>query len=319
MTEALAPPAGDSFRHPILVTGAHRSGTTWVGKMLAAGSQAGYISEPFNVLHRPGVMITPVHHWYQYVCRENEAEFLPGLLQTLHFRYHFLTEIRSLRSTHDLGRMCRDGWLFQRARLLKQRPLLKDPFAFFSAPWLADRLDCQVVITVRHPAAFVSSLKRLDWPFDLRDLLAQPMLMRDMLEPYRADIERVSSDPGDSIGQNSLLWRIIYALATEFVKDSPDILIVRHEVLSRQPVEGYRRLYQALGLKFTSRVQRKIMASSSAENPKELTRSLVHSVRLDSQANLDNWKRRLSQPEIDRIRSLTEDIAALYYPDMDWV
>ena len=40
--------------HPILVTGAHRSGTTWVGKMLAADADTGYISEPLNVLHRPG-------------------------------------------------------------------------------------------------------------------------------------------------------------------------------------------------------------------------------------------------------------------------
>jgi hypothetical protein len=150
MTEAPAHLIGDISRRPILVTGAHRSGTTWVGKMLAASNQAGYISEPFNVMHRPGVMITPVRHWYQYVCRENEAEFLPGLLQTLQFRYHFLSEIRSLRSTHDLGRMGRDFWHFQRASLYRQRPLLKDPFAFFSAPWLLDRLDFH--ITVRHPA-----------------------------------------------------------------------------------------------------------------------------------------------------------------------
>ncbi len=32
--------------HPILVTGTHRSGTTWVGKMLAAGPSTAYISEP---------------------------------------------------------------------------------------------------------------------------------------------------------------------------------------------------------------------------------------------------------------------------------
>jgi hypothetical protein len=95
------------------------------------------------------------------------------------------------------------------------------------------------------------------------------------------------------------------------------LLIVRHEDL-RQPAGGYQRLYRALELKFTSRVQQKILASSSTENPKELSRSSVHSVHLDSQANLDNWRRRLSQPEIDRIRSLTEDIAAHYYPDMDW-
>lgn len=49
---------------PILVTGAHRSGTTWVGKMLAANRRVAYISEPLNVFHRPGVFSAPVSHWY---------------------------------------------------------------------------------------------------------------------------------------------------------------------------------------------------------------------------------------------------------------
>ena len=62
------------IRRPILVTGGHRTGTTWVGKMLAASGEAAYISEPLNVLHRPGVMSTPVRHWYTYICPENEAE-----------------------------------------------------------------------------------------------------------------------------------------------------------------------------------------------------------------------------------------------------
>ena len=33
---------------PILVTGAHRSGTTWVGKMLALAPGIGYVHEPFS-------------------------------------------------------------------------------------------------------------------------------------------------------------------------------------------------------------------------------------------------------------------------------
>ena len=43
------------MNNPILVTGSHRSGTTWVGKMLAADSDTAYISEPLNVLHRLGI------------------------------------------------------------------------------------------------------------------------------------------------------------------------------------------------------------------------------------------------------------------------
>src|SRR5512147_569268 len=148
--------------HPILVTGAHRSGTTWVGRMLAADSETGYISEPLNVLHRPGVFRAPVKHWYQYICDENEGEYLTPLQETFQFDYHLFSEIRSLRSFKDVLRMGRDFTLFYRA-------LVKDPFAVFSTPWFAKKLNCKVVITVRHPAAFAGSLQRLDWSFDFND------------------------------------------------------------------------------------------------------------------------------------------------------
>ena len=72
-------------RTPILVTGAHRTGTTWVGKMLAASRQAAYLSEPLNLWHRPGVLRTPLQHWYTYICAENEQAYLPGLQATLAF------------------------------------------------------------------------------------------------------------------------------------------------------------------------------------------------------------------------------------------
>ncbi|MEJ2758147.1 MAG: glycosyltransferase family 2 protein [Anaerolineales bacterium] len=57
---------------PILVTGVHRSSTTWVGKMLTANKQYVYISEPLNVLHRRGIMRQPVDHWYTYINQANE-------------------------------------------------------------------------------------------------------------------------------------------------------------------------------------------------------------------------------------------------------
>jgi hypothetical protein len=86
------------------VTGAHRTGTTWVGKMLAASPQTAYISEPLNVWHRPRVMRAATHHWYTYICEQNEAAYLPALRDAL-LRYHTWAEIRSLRSRKDLFRM----------------------------------------------------------------------------------------------------------------------------------------------------------------------------------------------------------------------
>jgi hypothetical protein len=310
-----AEPADQS---PILVTGAHRTGTTWVGKMLAANPQAAYISEPLNVLHRPGVLRAPVQYWYAYICPENEADYLPAFQETLRFRYHLLTEILSLRSLKDVGRMGRDAGIFLKGRLRRQRPLFKDPFAVFSAPWFASRLGCRVVVTVRHPAAFASSLKRLDWPFDFTHLLSQPLLMRAELEPYREAMQQLVASPPDVIEQASLLWRLVYQAVARYCDQFPQFQVVRHEDLSLDPVASFQRLYVGLGLEFTPRVQQAILASSGSENPGELSRRKVHSVRLDSLKNLTNWKRRLNAEEIARVRHHTEETASLFYPEISW-
>jgi hypothetical protein len=317
---------------PILITGAHRTGTTWVGKMLAAGGQAGYISEPLNVLHRPGVLRTPVKYWYTYIHEANEAEFLPGLLETISYRYHLYQEIKSLHSTKDLARMGRDWFTFLRGRMNRQIPLLKDPFAIFSAPWFAQRFGCRVVITIRHPAAFTSSLKRLQWPFDFSDLLAQPELMRDWLEPFRQEMQ--NTNPADSIASASLLWLMIYTFVHECVcpqdtvrpagtqhltdTQHPAFIIAKHEDLSADPVQGFKALYTQLGLTFTPRAEKKILQASSSENPGELARGATHSVRLNSRQNLQNWKRRLTPEEIKSIRDITGHLCEVYYPDQTW-
>jgi hypothetical protein len=301
---------------PILVTGAHRTGTTWVGKMLAAHPRLAYISEPLNVWHRPGVMSAPVANWYTYIDGENENQYLPALHATLAYRYGLWREIGALRSFKDFLRMGRDLGIFLRGRLHQQRPLIKDPFAVFSAAWFAQRLGCKIVITVRHPAAFASSLKRLGWRFDFQNLLEQPLLLHDWLDEDRAEMEAIPAE--DIIGQAALLWRMIYGVVHIVQSSHPEFIIVRHEDLSLDPLVGFRGLYEGLDLEFTPRVEREILNSSSAENPTELSKRKVHSVRLDSRSNLGNWKYRLSQNDIDRIRRKTEETAHFYYSDREW-
>jgi len=286
--------------------------------MLAASGQAAYISEPFNVWHRRGVFRVPISQWYTYVCQENESGYLDSLRETLDYQYHAGLEIKDLRSIKDLLRMGRDWGTFRMGKLRRLRPLLKDPFAVFSLPWFVERLNCQAVITVRHPAAFVSSLKRLGWHFDLIDLLHQPLLMRDWLGPYQQDMENLLKTPEDVIGQGSLLWRMVYQVVDASQKKYTDIHIARHEDFSLEPLDRFRSLYAALGLEFNAHAQRIVLNSSNAENPGEVSRERVHSIKLDSRSNLQNWKRRLSAGEISRIRQLTHEIAARYYPQDEW-
>ncbi|HVN17005.1 MAG TPA: sulfotransferase [Anaerolineales bacterium] len=305
-----------TIHRPLLVTGAHRSGTSWIGKMLAAVGNFTYANEPLSVSHRSGVLGVDVKHWYAYIIEENEAQYLSAFQDLIRLRYKFFKELSSLRSRKDVLRMGRDFFNFSYGRLHGNSVLLKDPFAAFSTPWFADRLNCQVVISIRHPAAFASSLKRLNWPFQIHDLLEQPLLMRDYLEQDRAALESVQ--PDDIIGQASWLWKVLYCAIHQTLQTRSDLIAVRHEDLSRDPVAGFRDLYQKLGFEFTPQVEHVVLNSSSSENPTELSKKKVHSVKLDSRANLDNWKKRLTVEEIARIRKITEDVSNLYYSDAEW-
>jgi hypothetical protein len=286
--------------------------------MLAADPQVAYISEPLNVWHRPGVMRTATPQWYTYICEDNEAEYKSSLRETLDFQYHPWLEINSLRSMKDFLRMWRDWWTFSRGSLISQDPLIKDPFAIFSSAWFATTLDCQVVIVVRHPAAVASSLLRLNWNFDFSDLLNQPLLMRDWLEPFQREMESMLNSAVDVIAQSSLLWRMVYQAAAELKDRFPEFLIIRHEDLSLDPLGEFRLLYESLDLNYSQKVEQTIINSSSARNPKEVSRSAVHSISVDSRANLENWKLRLTTSDIDRVHRLTSDAAQKFYPDADW-
>ena len=302
--------------NPILVTGAHRTGTTWVGRMLATDAKTAYVREPLSAIHRPGVFDAEVKYWYTLIDDHNEDQYLPAFRKLLQFDYNYRRELTALRSVRDLLRMVRDAGAFFIARLRQQRPLIKDPFAVFSAPWFARKLGCALVITIRHPAAFAHSLKRLNWPFDFHDLLAQPRLLELLSESDRAEMESMKAE--DVIGQGALLWRIIYQFVHHTRERFAEFSLVRHEDVSLDPVGEFQKLYSALGLNFDERARKSILNSSSSENPAQLSKRKTHSVKLDSRENLRSWKRNLAPHEIDRIRRMTQPVADLYYSTNDW-
>src|SRR5260221_11643326 len=98
----------------------------------------------------------------------------------------------------------------------------------------------------------------------------------------------------------------------------PDFKNDLHEDISRDPIAEYKKLYDSLGLSFDNKVRDTILNSSNPENPVELSRKKTHSVKLDSRANLDNWKKRLNAEEIVRIRKMTESVSPLFYSDDEW-
>src|SRR6185436_19277034 len=109
--------------------------------------------------------------------------------------------------------------------------LLDDPFAVLSAEWFARRLDCRVVIVVRHPAAWISSRLKLGWRTDFGALLAQPLLMRDWLGHHRTAMEALIGTD-DAVAEGALLWRMVHEVIDHVRARNPAVAVVRHEDLS---------------------------------------------------------------------------------------
>ena len=297
---------------PILVTGSHRSGTTWVGRMLTLSGETGYMHEPFNPRRVPGWSGHRIPYWFLYVTEENEEHYLDVVEDVLAFRYPALSNLRHAFSPRGAALYGPDLLRSIRYRVRGPRPLLKDPIALFSAPWLADRFDAQVVVMIRHPAAFVSSIKRLGWHFRFRSWLAQEALLRDRLGPFRDAMHRCWAGEGDVIEQGIVMWNAMHHVIDGYRSEHPEWRFVRHEDISAAPVDGFREFYRYLDLRWDEKVEAGIVAHSAEGNPAETRRH--GAVKRDSAAQVDLWKTRLSAEEIERIRAGTAEIAARFYP-----
>ena len=91
------------MQRPILVTGAHRSGTTWVGAMLALSPRIGLIHEPFSPITPPGVSSAPFDRFFRYVTAENEGPYVEPFERLLRFRYGLRRQLPTIRTPRDVA------------------------------------------------------------------------------------------------------------------------------------------------------------------------------------------------------------------------
>lgn len=300
---------------PILVTGSHRSGTTWTGRTLASAPGVGYINEPFSI-ERITPNPRPFAHWFTYIEEQNAGAFRPLLNEILQFEYPLIANLGRARSASEFAVVLRDQVSHYRYRRNGFRPLVKDPIAFFSADWLCREFDMEVLIMLRHPAAFCSSLKLKQWRFPFEHFLDQPLLMKRYLFPFEQEIQRYVEEERGVIEQAILLWNCVHHTIRVYQELRPEWVYLRHEDLSMRPLDQFKELCERFGLEFTAKVQRSIEVSSGEHNPAEQQEANEY-VR-DSRANVKNWKKRLEEPEIELIRDRTSEIADRFYGPEHW-
>jgi len=298
---------------PILLTGSHRSGSTWVGRMIAVSPSIAYIHEPFNIKHPPGICGAEFDYWFTYVCKSNELQFYHHIKNTLNFKYQLLKEIKVRSGLRSYLGMLKEQYRFSKNRILNKRPLMKDPIAIFSADWLAKSFDMDVLVLIRHPAAFAGSLKKANWKHPFDHFLKQPLLMEHHLSEFETEIKEFVKNDKDIIEQAILLWNLVHYMILQYKEKHPEWIFVKHEDILANPISEFEMIFRKLNLEFTPKVKKTIEEFSITTNKDE--QSLL---KRNSKSNIWSWKERLTTDEINLIREKTYTIAKHFYSEDDW-
>lgn len=295
------------MKRKILVTGAHRSGSTWAGLVVARAKNVRYVHEPFNKGMNKS---SPLKLWFEYLTdsplphQEKVKAYIDSFCE--------LNYIGTIKRVKKIGSF-RDAYHFladTKARLI-DRTVIKDPIALMSAEWLYRNYDLDVIVLIRHPAAFVASLKVKNWQFGFETFKNQHNLLRDHLKDYEDLIDDYTKNKRDIIDQGILAWNIFHHVITYYQsKFENEWHFVRHEDLSRNPIEEFEKMFSKVGLKLNRNAIKYIEKTSTAEEKSKLERN--------SKDNIKTWKARLTKEEISRIKLGTEEIWKKFYSEDDW-
>ena len=282
--------------------------------MLGRSGETAYIHEPFCPNRSPGWITRPMPYWFMYLDGGNGPEFDGAIERVLRLRYPIVRSLAAARGPKDVARQVPEIFRSLVYRARGARPLLKDPFALFSAEWLADRYSVIPVIMIRKPVAFVASIKRLNWGFDYeRNWLPQTALMRDHLARH-ADSMRGYEGEVDLVGEGIVMWNVLYDFVADLRERRPDLVYLIYEDLAARPLEGFEELYSRLGLRWDDGVRERIAGFSDGSNPKDVSARRRRAIRRDSSAAAETWRQRLGEEEVRRVEEETAEVAARLYP-----
>ena len=302
----------------VLVTGAMRSGTTFVGNVLAHPQSLFYLHEPFN----PTWGIEGADQWLAYVRNHNsEYARLVDQFFALEFTYQSPVEGSSLkRAVKKIvgGKHYWRGLFYRYVARHYAGMLVKDPLSALLSRYMHERHGVAVVALVRHPAAFYYSHKRLGWDFDLDNLREQPCLLEDHLQQEAALLKRTSWTYPERL---AVLWRCVNKVLKEFSEtfaEETTWMLKRHEDYCTRPMEEFEDVFGRLNMDFSSSVKQYIRKSTSRSNATSARSGEPHRLQRNSEAVAYYWKQQISARERDQIRSITEPVAAHFYEEESW-
>ena len=302
---------------PILITGCPRSGTTFCGRIISKSDDIFEVYEPFNPDFHYNLNLPTKFHQFTSSNDDAHKKALKSLFDLAHLSKRLsklpMGSLAGLRFKHS-GRADRIDHILSLRKLKVEsskfwkanRLSLKDPVAFFSAPWIAKQHDAHVVTLVRHPGGVISSFLKLGWEPETKFIVDNTLPISDGM--FKDDIARWRDNPDDIVGALILQWKIFTQATLDYHTLYPEWSFVLHDELCSHPQETFGRIFNNIGLPMTATVRETIKDYTSGQNTVDPKVHNQHMLKRSSADLLNSWKDRLSPEITKRIMLETQEL-----------
>ena len=259
------------IRRSILIAGTARSGTTWLGDLIASQLPCRMMFEPFN----PDLV--PEYRGFSYFQYMRPDKGNPEF-------YHFAQKV----FTGEI----RNSWIDrQNERIVSKYRLIKEIRANLALKWLYDSFPgVPILFLVRHPCAVVLSRMELGWATDgdIEPFLSQPDLVEDHLAPYVEIMESAAT----AEEKHAIIWCVSNLVPLSQCRQG-ELKVVYYEHLCTATEGELLGIFQTIGHKYTYRIDKNI------NQPSQTTRNT--SAVVTGTDKINSWQKKLNPAQIDNI------------------
>lgn len=269
-----------------LVTGAPRSGTTWLARLLATSPGSALTGrEPMNPHKHQYALSRTLSGWTRL------HHLSPRQRRALALTYRGLNPL-------TVGRYGRRQWA---APLARTRLIVKDPYAMLSIPAIRRTTGCRTVLIYRHPGAVLASYRRMGWTPDVHQL--QPIATQ-----FSAAYDNWLLDTNSEAEALARSWVVLHEIALEGLCLEHDIVVSHSEIATNGNILG-PQLFTRLGLCWNSNAKEQfgpptVGTASDFTEPRP-RRALHNFDRMPSEV-ADAWKSEVAPEDVTDIEAVAE-------------
>ena len=280
-----------------LLASSGRSGSTWLGDMLAALPGVQAIFEPLDP--RNSARYRDLMHW-------------PPDAPSSALRRHYLRPTEPAPPWAEFWEQVLRGQVrtyltdYDRTSFFPRRFLIKSIRANMMLGFVDEQFHPPIILLARHPGAVVNSMfyrVRASWPASARDLLSQEKLVADHLQPWVAQIEQVQ----DGFEALALWWAVENKVGLSQMAGRRHFLIF-YEDLTLRPRQTMNALLRWLGAPPEALPQARFQRLSRMTSVTQR-----QSAETDAMKRLSAWQRELSGAEQRIILQWAERLEIPWY------